>query len=427
MDKITENVIGEVEAYKSNEKFVKIPMKMLAYASPSYATDDEIAVYYEIVYHGWIREMSISHVNVELLYARLQWDKSTPSRGKKRVITALKGLKQKGYISIDSNGEEIDATSYLVIRTPRKMSKLFDEKIPCGNTIYSGYEEVPESIMKIAKADDKNIGQRLKILTYVQWRHNIGYGVCFDEWANVLQVSPSTAKRIIKSLKEEGIINVKSGEYYTDTDGNKRQKPNQYSIKAQREEDEDGYNPTVTQRQNKFMKVADLLMATTDNRMRSRLNLFEYGSDLSEEDMYIYLTTECPIVKEWGKKRFDAISKNVSGKAMVEDWESKARKMMLQPKQGPEKIEAITIVEANPTKVEIDISDFIKVEDDPHTISFRERQRAYREEQERIKKEEDERKLKEEFDYLRESDDDEQEPHEAHIAFMEKLKKKKYA
>ncbi|GGA11903.1 hypothetical protein GCM10008018_66210 [Paenibacillus marchantiophytorum] len=393
MDKITENVVGEVEAYNSNEKFVKTPMRMLAYASPSYATDDEIAVYYEIVYHASARDVSISNVNVDLLYARLQWDSKSISRGKKRIIDALAGLSQKGFISIDCNGEEIKATTYLVIRTPRNRSKLFDEKVVSDGTVYTGWTPVTELIMKIAKADEKNIGQRLKVLTYVLWRNNIQYAVSFDEWANVLKVSPSTAKRIIKSLKGEGIIKVKSGVYYTDDYGNVRQEINQYSVNDEPEADEDGYKPTITQRHSKLMKVADLLMATTDRRMTKRINLFEYGSELSEDDMYIYLTTECLLVKEWGKKRFNAISKNASGKEMVESWESKARMMMANPKQEPRKIEVITTVENNPTTVKFDISNFVKIEEDPHTLAFRERQRAFKEkqEQERIKTEEEEK------------------------------------
>lgn len=393
MDKITESYIGEVEVYKNEPKYVRVPMIMFAYESSRYATDDEIAVYYEIVYHASAREVSMSHVNVELLYARLKWDARTPSRGKKRITDAIVALKEKGYISIDSHGEEITAATYLTIRINKRV---FEDRIVCGNTPYTQWTKVYESEMNTAKADIYKIGQRLKVLTYIKWRHNINYSICFEEWANVLGVSVSTANRIVKSLKEEGVIDVKSGVYYTDINGKARQEINQYSLPEEKEESDDDYKPTVTQRQRKMVSVAELLTKTNDKRMVDRPELFVYGSDLSEEDMYIYLTTECSIVKEWGKKRFDAISKKPKGKEMVENWEMKAKKRIEKEQQEPRRIQIEAVLKENPTTVDFDATNYTEQDEDAHTKAYRMAQ-AKREEQERIKREEENERFRQEM------------------------------
>ncbi|WP_024985476.1 hypothetical protein [Brevibacillus borstelensis] len=391
MDKITESYIGEVEAVKDEPNYVIVPMVMFAYESSKYVTEDEI-VYYEIVYHASARDVSMSHVNVELLYARLKWDASTPSRGKKRIIDSIVALKEKGYIVIESHGEEITAATYLTIRINKRV---FKDRIVCGNTAYTGWTKIYESEMNTAKTDRYKIGQRLKVLTYIKWRHNINYSICFEEWANVLGASPRTAKRIIKSLKEEGVINVKSGEYYTDWNNNVRQEINQFSLPEEKEELDDDYKPTVTQRQRKMVSVAELLTKTTDKRMVDRPELFVYG-DLSEEDMYIYLTTECSIVKEWGKKRFDAISKKPKGKEMVENWEMKAKKRIENEQQEPRRIQIEAVQKENPTTVSVDVTNYTEQDEDAHTKAYRMAQ-AKREEQERIKREEENERFRQEM------------------------------
>lgn len=406
---IMEDAIGEIEVVKEKEdKFVRIPMKMFAYGSDSYVTDDEYAVYYEIVYHVWGRDLSVTNTNVEMLYARIGWDVKTPTRGKKRIIEALEGLKAKGYIDIDSNGDEIKANTYLVIHSPRIKSKIFDEKIVVEGTTYTAWQGITELIMKASKLDVNKIGQRLKVLTYIMWRYNIDYSISFDEWSNVLQVSVSTAKRIIKSLKEEGLIDVVSGTYYTDLDGKVRQEINKYGISKDVEDDKDAYKPTVTGKQRKFMKVLELMTLTTDKRIVERNNLLDFGSKLGVEDMIIYLTSDCAVVKEYGKKRFDAIKKNAKGKAMVEVWETKARKKIENDSKPSESksvksepiYESVSEVKENPSVIELDD---VYEDEDAHKRFQQAQQR--REELERKKREEEKERFRKEMMEIDDEDD----------------------
>jgi len=406
---VMKDAIGEIEVIKEKEdKFVRIPMKMFAYGSDSYVTDDEYVVYYEIVYHLWGRDISVTNTNVEMLYARIGWDVKTPTRGKKRIIEALEGLKVKGYINIDSNGDEIKANTYLIIHSPRIKSKIFDEKIVVEGTTYTAWQGVTELIMKASKLDVNKIGQRLKVLTYIMWRYNIDYSISFDEWANVLQVSVSTAKRIIKSLKEEGLIDVVSGTYYTDLDGKVRQEINKYGISKEVEEDKDAYKPTITGKQRKFMKVLELMTLTTDNRIVERNNLLDYGSKLGVEDMIIYLTSDCTVVKEYGKKRFDAIKKNAKGKAMVEAWETKAKEQIVNDskpsiiKEPSEPVyEVASEIKENHSIVEIETTSY---EDEDISSRFRQSQ-IRREELERKKREEENERFRKEMMELDDEDD----------------------
>lgn len=312
---------------ENKEKFVKIPMKMFAYESVNYVKNDEIAVYYEIVYHASARNVSVSFVTVELLYSRLKWDFKSPSRGKKRILSAILSLQEKGYISL-ATVDEINNNTYLVIHTPKNNSLIFTEKIRSGSSVYTGWTPITEKKMNILKEDINNVGQRLKILTYIIWRFNIGYAISYEEWANVLKISESTAKRVIKSLREEKIINIESGVYYSDHFGKIRQEINKYEVNENVEEDE--YKTTILRKIRRVDEIANLLAKTTDERVKSgKYNLFKYGENLTIEDMHIYMTTQCPIVKEWGEKRFTAISKNSVGKVMVDSWRSEVERELV--------------------------------------------------------------------------------------------------
>lgn len=377
------------EVVEREEKFVRIPLKMFAYGTEHYVTDDEIAVYYELGFHCWGRDVSVSNINVELLHARLEWH-----NGKNRIIEALSGLRTKNYIAY--NCDDVKAITYLTINMPRVKSKLYEDKVKVGGTTYTAWEGINETIMNACKQDKANTGRRLKVLTYVLWRSKIGYRIAYEEWENVLQVSESTAKRLIKRLKEEGLINVVSGKYYTDLFGNVRQEINKYDVTKSKVEDENSYKPTETEKHRKMMKVAELLLKTTDERVHKRTNLLEYGSTLDVEDMVIYMTTECLIVKKIGKERYNAISKSLEGREMVESWRQKAKKEIENPSKKKVKPNEVTPYVDTNNSIDMYIFDY----DDYESPEEKEKNQIWhkhREEKERKRKEEEKEREAQEF------------------------------
>lgn len=410
---------------EKKDKFVRIPMKMFAYGTKHYVTDDEMVVYYELGYHCWGRDISVAHINVELLHARLEWN-----NGKNRIIKALSGLRDKKYIFY--NCDDIKATTYLTIHMPRVKTKLFEEAVVVDEKLkLAGWEGITETIMNICKQDKATkTGQRLKVITYILWRANLKntrdfiYCISFPEWANVLQVSERQAIRIIDSLKREKVIKVTSGAFYFDNNNQIRQEMNKYAMPEPKGEDGNDYKPTMSGRNRKIVAVAELLINTIDERVKVRSNLFDYGSALGVEDMIIYKTTECKLVKEQGKKRFNSLSKSESGKAMVESWTRKAKK----------EIDKATRVSTVNVTVEQSDLDMIMSEFDTRSNVDNEVQKHKKEEYLLKMKESETRlaKLFEDNDKKQESnefdfdeDEEDQEPNEAHIEFMARMAEKR--
>lgn len=200
--------------------FVKIPTNMLSTQDiTSSVTDDEIIVYYEIMYHRSLQNPTQTNVSVDLLYSRLMWCKSKKNLGKNRIIKALQGLHIKGYLFISNvDIKSIKYTTYLQV----KIIPLTD--IP--NRQIEGFMQVTESTADSAKLTNKT-GQTFKVLVYALWRSRIQYAVTYSEWANLLNVDISNAKRIIKRLKDKKLIRVEksidyrgfeANHYYVDGD-----------------------------------------------------------------------------------------------------------------------------------------------------------------------------------------------------------------
>ncbi|MFS0815450.1 hypothetical protein ABC382_00580 [Lysinibacillus sp. 1P01SD] len=220
--------------------FVIIPTNMLSSQDiTSSVTDDEIIVYYEIMYHRSLQNPTQTNVSVDLLYSRLMWCKSKKNLGKNRIIKALQGLHIKGYLFISNvDIKSIKYTTYLQV----KIIPLTD--IPNCDS----FMQVTESTADSAKLTNKT-GQTFKVLVYALWRSRIQYAVTYSEWANLLNLDISNAKRIIKRLKDKKLIRVEksidyrgfeANHYYVDGDNynlimqsSKHQKVEQLSFENQ--------------------------------------------------------------------------------------------------------------------------------------------------------------------------------------------------
>ena len=169
-----------------------------------------------------------------------------------------------------------------------------------------------------------------KILIYVTWRtfadSNNQYAISYSEWESILKVSHQTAVKLVKQCVNKGLITKIRGDYY-EVNGEIRQMTNKYLIK---EENVEQFNMTkeINTAVNSMTKESQSI-ETRDN------NWFKTGDEswLNENDMYIYLTTKCTVLKEHGENRMNAISKSTKGKLIIEELKTNAMKRVKQEKR----------------------------------------------------------------------------------------------
>ncbi|HFK1531049.1 TPA: hypothetical protein ACGXM6_004864 [Bacillus cereus] len=170
---------------------------------------------------------------------------------------------------------------------------------------------------------------KLKVIVYTLWRGNIGYRISYGEWVNVLCMSTLTAKRKIKEHEEKGFLKVIRSKRHQNERGEVRQEINFYEIKKEKTQ-----QPEKRVRQLDDSRGILLSEKVIDGRLKKRPNILDWNKRLDAEDMYIYLMTDCDVVKEFGDRRFKAISSKGGGKAMVESWKREAESRIERSKKN---------------------------------------------------------------------------------------------
>lgn len=72
-------------------------------------------------------------------------------------------------------------------------------------------------------------------------------------------------------------------------------------------------------------EIEDKLIEITSNEKREH-NWFNNNSKIDSNDLYVYMTTKCKILKERALKRINGICKNDAGDKMIENSKKDARK-----------------------------------------------------------------------------------------------------
>lgn len=205
--------------------YVMYPVRFFSYENPGFIDKNEtdaMLVFFILGKLSNFHERTRSFVNVSLLDGLLRLDPKSPTRSRKRIVTALEVLEQKGYITMkyDSN-ERICSAPLIEVQVIDKQ-----ESSLSGASKYDGFVKVTEELFELANGD----GKLLKILVYTLWRQNIDYSISFKEWSKVLGVSEKTARNLIKQYEEHGKLVVQHGEHYRDEKGKVRQAMNKYRI-----------------------------------------------------------------------------------------------------------------------------------------------------------------------------------------------------
>ncbi len=300
--------------------FVAIPNKMFAFETDLFVSDDEFLLFYHLGTIVQARNKMLVIVNIDLLSSMLNRIDTNTSRVKNKVKIALLGLETKGYISIKYYDTKLNNSTLLYITLVDKKHSIYVKDVKCGSWKYVGFTMVTEEMF-----NKTSNARELKVLTYILWRSTIEYSISYYEWEKILGVSHATAVNIIKECQSKGSIVKQRGDYYTTACGDIRQETNRYSIKE-----------TEDVKENKISLLKEIntitkSMSAEDSSNEERPNKWFYTGDESKldvDDMYIYLTTNCPVLKKHADKRINGLIKTPTGRAVFDNLKQKAEERL---------------------------------------------------------------------------------------------------
>ena len=162
----------------------------------------------------------------------------------------------------------------------------------------------------------KGNGEHLLVIAYTKWRgnlkktHNITYKIAYPEWQAVLSVSYNKAVDTIKEC--EAFIEKITGAYYKDEGGQWKQETNEYLVKKPTlDVKEIEKKAKVMNAHEKFAeKVTDLRYKFDDNILKQ---INDYGTKWKMDGYTAWVVTDCPILKEAGKNKFEILENKGQG------------------------------------------------------------------------------------------------------------------
>ncbi len=192
-----------------NENFVQIPNKMFADTN-----NDEKLVYAILQYTQTVghldKDNRMTRTTIPLLISYLGCSKGKYSN--KKVVTALNGLKEKGYVNFESTQDvfvvqihNIDSQEEHILQVDWKSSGIK----------FSGFTKIKYSVI-----DSLLEGKDFTLYSYAEYRtmKNHQYRICYEEWGLVLGMTSRNAFTVIDN--SEVIIKVSNG---FDSDTNRRE------------------------------------------------------------------------------------------------------------------------------------------------------------------------------------------------------------
>lgn len=198
---------------KVNSQFVMLYNVFRDVDSEYHLSVDELYLY--SLLKRLINRNNETVVNVDILeqYSNIPFH-SRPTEGKRVIKKTLLSLKEKGVIYIDS---EISKNNQLLRVT---FEDDFDN---------NGHEQINFSDF------DAYTDKTLFYIYFVvaSWKKVEGGFVCsYNRWADILSMTPTTAKKYVDSAIDKDVIYCSVGDYSDDEarSGQKTRNPNQYSI-----------------------------------------------------------------------------------------------------------------------------------------------------------------------------------------------------
>ena len=224
------------------ENFVQIPNKMFVDTN-----NDEKLVYVKLLQSQMIgyldKDNRTTMTTVPVLITLLGWSKSQYSN--KKVITALNGLKEKGYINFESTK---DVFVVGINKWNDKEKYELDVDWRESNVTFSGHTQIKYSVI-----DNLLENKDFTLYAYAEYRtmKTHQYRICYEEWGMVLGMTKDGAFKNVNS--SEVIVKVSHG-YNKNT---KKRETNSYLTFDKAELAEETAKKPTYEAQDESEKVAE--------------------------------------------------------------------------------------------------------------------------------------------------------------------------
>lgn len=243
-----------------NENFVQIPNKMFADTD-----NDEKLVYAILQYTQTVghldKDNRMTRTMIPLLISYLGWSKGQYSN--KKVVKALNGLKDKGYVNFESTQ---DVFTVQINKWNDKEEHIVSVDWKQSGVKFSGFTKIKYSVI-----DTLLEGKNFTLYAYTEYRKmkTHQYRICYKEWGFVLGMTSRNAFNVIDN--SEVIIRVSNG---FDSDTNRRETNSYLTFDSVEDVKEVSLKPTYKAQSSKsVVKETELVEEDFDNFEEEELSL----------------------------------------------------------------------------------------------------------------------------------------------------------
>lgn len=242
-----------------NENFVQIPNKMFADTD-----NDEKLVYAILQYTQTVghldKDNRMTRTMIPLLISYLGWSKGQYSN--KKVVKALNGLKDKGYVNFESTQ---DVFTVQINKWNDKEEHIVSVDWKQSGVKFSGFTKIKYSVI-----DTLLEGKNFTLYAYTEYRKmkTHQYRICYEEWGFVLGMTSRNAFNVIDN--SEVIIRVSNG---FDSDTNRRETNSYLTFDSVEDVKEVSLKPTYKAQSSKSVVKEPELVEDFDNFEEEELSL----------------------------------------------------------------------------------------------------------------------------------------------------------
>ncbi len=254
---------------------------------------------------------------------------SREKESKQRIKNYLSSLVEKSIIKI--NKAEFDNKTAIIVTL---VDNLEDDSIGKG---IKGFARIPYDKFRsftnmidfyiyftVIRFDD--IGDKVK-----------GFNCSYERWSYILKCSERKARNEIDKCVNNKIIYKNIGDYIDENVKGRKQKKQDNNIyrTIPFNEKEKTMQTKKVEKEIIQSEIIDQSNPFGKNETREH-NWYKRDSNLTVNDMYIYLTTNDEELKKTANGRIDAISKNTKGKYMINKFMNEANEMVQKAKRKQE-------------------------------------------------------------------------------------------
>jgi len=325
---------------KMNEKFkITVPNVAFAWGTQYHMTEDEFMLYSHLQFMRQSSQWNQTFTSVDMIIQYLGLETKNKHRDKEKVIGNLNRLVEKGYITIDCEGDM--KKIFFVVKQVQEIlsTKLVVEFEEDGkNRKFMGFTKINGEQYNLAN----NEGRALMTITYISWRNNINYKVPKSEWVKVLAIAKSTLENSFNDYKER-FLQVFEGNYYNNEQGQTRQETNSHAISDMKNQTANLEVKAEKVKSESYLdklrsKVTDITVMSDDEIF---MQIFDKKTFIKFKGFKVWKETNCPIVKASGQKKLDAMraSENLIAGEVVDKLEREHQEHLLNQKQQSKSME----------------------------------------------------------------------------------------